>query len=223
MNEFFDKLNTLIRVKFSDLLGSSPQSDATDLSHQHSARPIDRVAHDAEKLRERVNDAVGYEKKLQSQIDDIYKQLPILDRQADEATEKGNEAMARHFIEKISHLQDRLTMLEKDLSEHQQLAQDLMHKVNLLEATIADIQAQKATGESGTDDAVYQKKATDKLSELVNDTQRRIQTLGDKIMVRKATLQTQTDETPPSISSDAPTDADIEDDLERRRNRLSKK
>jgi phage shock protein A len=221
MNDFFDKLNTLIRVKFNDLLGSSSQGDTADLPA--SARPIDRVAHDAEKLRERVNDAVGYEKKLQTQIDDIYKQLPILNRQADEATEKGNEAMARHFIEKINRLQDRLTTLEKDLAEHQQLAQDLMHKVNQLEATIADIQTQKASGESGTDDDVYQKNATDKLSDLVNDTQRRIQALGDKIMARKATLQTQSDDLPSPISSDAPTDADIDDDLERRRNRLSKK
>jgi len=175
-------------------------------------------------LRARVNDAIGYEDKLQTQIADIHKQLGILNRQADDATQKGNEAMARYFIEKIGQLQNRLAILEKDLHEHQVLAQDLIQKVSTLESTIADIQSQ-ATTTSQNQDVVAQKTTADKFSELVNDAQRRINALGEKIKARKDTLQSELEM--PSVSdvplSNKPSDAEVEDDLERRRNRLSKK
>ncbi|HRF98796.1 MAG TPA: PspA/IM30 family protein, partial [Aggregatilineales bacterium] len=142
MNDFFDKLNTLVRVKLSDLLGESKSTAHSD--DKSSSQPIQQVAKDAENLRARVNDAIGYEDKLQAQIVDINKQLVTLNRQADDATEKGNEAMARYFIEKIQRLEERLVTLEKDLQEHQLLAQDLIQKVSTLEATIATIQEQKS-------------------------------------------------------------------------------
>jgi len=221
MNDFFDKLNTIIRVKLSDLLGESKPSAS---SGDGSSSTIGQVTKDAENLRARVNDAIGYEDKLQTQIADIHKQLGILNRQADDATQKGNEAMARYFIEKIGQLQNRLAILEKDLHEHQVLAQDLIQKVSTLESTIADIQSQ-ATTTSQNQDVVAQKTTADKFSELVNDAQRRINALGEKIKARKDTLQSELEM--PSVSdvplSNKPSDAEVEDDLERRRNRLSKK
>lgn len=221
MNDFFDKLNTMIRVKLNDLLGESKPTTASDTPPSAS---IGQVAKDAENLRVRVNDAIGYEDKLQTQIADIHKQLGTLNRQADEATEKGNEAMARYFIEKIGQLQNRLAMLEKDLHEHQLLAQDLIQKVSTLESTIADIQSQAPTT-SQNQEGVAQKTTADKFSELVNDAQRRINALGDKIKARKDTLQSEADAPPVSSESlsNKPSEAEVEDDLERRRNRLSKK
>jgi phage shock protein A len=224
MNDFFDKLNTLVRVKLSDLLGESKSTTHSD--DKSSSQPIQQVAKDAENLRARVNDAIGYEDKLQAQIVDINKQLVTLNRQADDATEKGNEAMARYFIEKIQRLEERLVMLEKDLQEHQLLAQDLIQKVSTLEATIATIQEQKVATSPVSDTTETPKNVADKFSELVSDAQKRINTLGDRIKARKETLQSEIDAPMPTssvTSSNAPTDADIEDDLERRRNRLSKK
>ena len=224
MNDFFDKLNTLIRVKLSDLLGESKSTTHSD--DKSSSQPIQQVAKDAENLRARVNDAIGYEDKLQSQIVDINKQLVTLNRQADDATEKGNEAMARYFIEKIQRLEERLVTLEKDLQEHQLLAQDLIQKVGTLEATIATIQEQKSTTSPVSDTTETPKNVADKFSEMVSDAQKRINTLGDRIKARKETLQSEIDAPLPTTSvtsSNAPTDSDIEDDLERRRNRLSKK
>ncbi len=221
MNDFFDKLNTLVRVKLSDLLGESKLTSASD---DMPPTTMQQVTKDAENLRTRVNDAVGYEDKLQAQINDIHKQLGTLNRQADEATQKGNEAMARYFIEKIVQLQNRLATLEKDLQDHRQLAQDLIQKVNILETTLADIQSQATT--PPTQATGVQKNAADKFSELVNDAQRRINALGDRIKTRKETLQSEIADDMPSVTeipSDKPSDADIEDDLERRRNRLSKK
>ncbi len=221
MNDFFDKLNTIIRVKLSDLLGESKPSTS---SGDGSSSTIGQVTKDAENLRERVNDAIGYEDKLQAQIADIHKQLGTLNRQADDATQKGNEAMARYFIEKIGQLQNRLATLEKDLHEHQLLAQDLIQKVNTLESTIADIQSQ-ATTTSQNQDVVVQKTTADKFSELVNDAQRRINALGDRIKARKDTLQSEVDMPPVSTEpiSNQSSEVEVEDDLERRRNRLSKK
>ncbi|MDX2078460.1 MAG: PspA/IM30 family protein [bacterium] len=224
MNDFFDKLNTLVRVKLSDLLGESKSTTHSD--DKSSSQPIQQVAKDAENLRARVNDAIGYEDKLQAQIVDINKQLVTLNRQADDATEKGNEAMARYFIEKIQRLEDRLLILEKDLQEHQLLAQDLIQKVSTLEATIATIQEQKPATSPVADSTETPKNVADKFSELVSDAQKRINTLGDRIKARKETLQSEIDAPLPTssvTSSNMPTDSDIEDDLERRRNRLSKK
>lgn len=178
MDNFFDKLNTLIRAKLNQIV-----SDIKIPSLSPTPEPIQRVTQEAENLRKRVNDAIRYEERLQGQIADIQKQLVMLNRQADDATQKGNDAMARYFIGKINHLQERLGALEKDLQEHQHLAQDLIHKVNTLEATIADIQVSEQSKEMPI-------------------------------------APVEADE--PKIEEQAP-DIDIEADLERRRNRLSKK
>lgn len=225
MNDFFDKLNTLMRAKLSDLMGDSKSSS---LSHSSDdPQSLNQVAKDAENLRSRANSAIEYEDKLQRQIDDIHQQLTTLNRQADEATLKGNEAMARHFIEKIQKLEARLAQLEKDLNEHRLLAQDLIQKVNTLEATIADIQTHQPINQA---DNTSQKTVNDKFSELVTDAQKRIHDLSERIKGRKEALQSEmkTEDTGSSINSDIsipsqPTDDDIEADLERRRNRLSKK
>lgn len=221
MNDFFDKLNTLVRVKLSDLLG---ESKPTTVSGDTPPTTMQQVTKDAENLRARVNDAVGYEDKLQAQINDIHKQLGTLNRQADEATQKGNEAMARYFIEKIEQLQTRLATLEKDLQEHQHLAQELIQKVAVLETTIADIQSQTSTTTPLPQETGVQKTTADKFSELVNDAQRRINALGEKIKARRETLQSEIEmPTVTEIPSNKPSEGDVEDDLERRRNRLSKK
>lgn len=225
MNDFFDKLNTLMRAKLGDLMGDSKSSSVS--STTDDPQSLNQVAKDAENLRSRANHAIEYEDKLEAQIDDIHQQLATLNRQADEATLKGNEAMARHFIEKIQKLEARLAQLEKDLGEHRLLAQDLIQKVNTLEATIADIQAQQPISQT---DSTTQKTVNDKFSELVTDAQKRIHDLSERIKGRKEALQSEmtSDVKPSSVKSDIsttsqPTDDDIEADLERRRNRLSKK
>lgn len=222
MNDFFDKLNTLVRAKLSDLFGDSSVSGTTSASED--APSPDRMIEDVEHLRSRVNHAIAYEDRLQAQIDDLHQQLATLNRQADEATLKGNEAMARYFIQKIQTLEARLNQLQKDLDEHRFLAQDLIHKVNILDATVADLQAQKQDVQANT----VQKTLHDKLSELVNDAQKRIHDLSERIRGRKEAIQSQIDDVPSSAVADlamtsTPTEADIEADLERRRNRLSKK
>ncbi len=225
MNDFFDKLNTLVRAKLGDLMGDSKSSLAS--STTDDPQSLNHVAKDAENLRLRANNAIEYEDRLQRQIDDIHQQLATLNRQADEATLKGNEAMARYFIEKIQKLEARLAQLEKDLNEHRLLAQDLIHKVNTLEATIADIQAQQSTNQA---DKIPQKTVNDKFIELVNDAQKRIHDLSERIKGRKEALQSEmtSDVQASSVENDVsttsqPTEDDIEADLERRRNRLSKK
>ncbi|MCL4256628.1 MAG: PspA/IM30 family protein, partial [Anaerolineae bacterium] len=186
MNDFFDKLNTLMRAKLGDLIGDSKSSSAS--STTDDPQSLNHVAKDAENLRSRANNAIEYEDKLEAQIDDIHQQLATLNRQADEATLKGNEAMARHFIEKIQTLEARLAQLEKDLGEHRLLAQDLIQKVNTLEATIADIQAQQPISQT---DSTTQKTVNDKFSELVTDAQKRIHDLSERIKGRKEALQSE--------------------------------
>lgn len=225
MNDFFDKLNTLMRAKLNSLLG-----DNLFLTHSSSdsdkPQSLNQVAKDAENLRSRANHAIEYEHRLEAKIADIHQQLTTLNRQADDATLSGNEAMARYFIGKIQKLEAQLAQLERDLDEHRQLAQDLIEKVNTLEATIADIQSQQSSAQT---DNPIQKTVTDKFSELVNDAQKRIHDLGERIRGRKEMLQSEintdadTQLLGQNIVSSQPSESDIEADLERRRNRLSKK
>lgn len=225
MNDFFDKLNTLMRAKLSGLLGDNPSSTHV-ASDSDKPQSLNQVAKDAENLRSRANHAIEYEHQLEAKIADIHKQLTTLNRQADDATLSGNEAMARYFIEKIQKLEAQLAQLERDLNEHRQLAHDLIQKVNTLEATIADIQSQQSPTQT---DNPTQKTVTDKFSELVYDAQKRIHDLGERIRGRKDMLQSEmnTDVDVQSLGqnsvSSQPSESDIEADLERRRNRLSKK
>lgn len=214
-----------MRAKLGGLLGDTPSSTHVS-SDSDKPQSINQVAKDAENLRSRANHAIEYEYQLEAKIADIHKQLTTLNRQADDATLNGNEAMARYFIEKIQKLEAQLAQLERDLNEHRQLAHDLIQKVNTLEATIADIQSQQPSTQA---DNPIQKSVTDKFSELVNDAQKRIHDLGERIRGRKDMLQSElnTDIDVQSLSqnnaSSQPSESDIEADLERRRNRLSKK
>lgn len=205
MNDLFRKLNTLVKARVNDVLGDIPSLP------QHS--PLSpKVDQDIATLRQRINDAIDYEDTLQNRIAALHDEIARLDQTADEAVQQGKDAQARHIIEQMQRTQRRLEMAEADLRAHQLVAQDLIQKVNLLEATVADTRRinQDATDNTTTDD-----ERVNTLSNILSDVRERITGVNEQIKIK-------TDDTDDQTSDDRQDDKKIEDDLTARRQRLSK-
>lgn len=215
MTSFFDKLSTLIRARVSTFL-----DDITpDFGSSTSTEPKPRTV---KALRERVNQAIEYEKDLQRQIEAQERDIATLNEQADRAVQQGNEAMARHLIAKVQRTQQHTGMLRADLAMHQKVAQDLILQVNELDAVIADMENES----KAASDAQSQAEANAERShEIVNrfhrvfdSAQNTIDSLGERLRLRKDQTENQIEETPPQADSPS-----VNDELEARRNRLMKK
>jgi phage shock protein A len=200
MSDLFRKLNTLVKARINDALSSSTQPRHRDNDPPSLGPEMDR---EIETLRERINAAIEYEDQLQAQVNALVSEVASYDHQADEAVAQGKEAQARHLIERMQWAQRRLEMARADLAQHQLVAQDLIQRVNLLEASVAD--ARQTTDEQPDENA---------LSDVVKGAQERIKGMGDLIKAREDL----NDEQQPPADEKA-----VDDDLGQRRNRLSKR
>lgn len=206
MADLFRKLNTLVKAKVSDVL--------TDLTSgmpriPGASRSLNRDVH---ALRERINQAIEYEDTLQAKIKSLQEEIAQLDQQADDAVKQGNEALARHLVEQMQRTQQRLQMAESDLRAHQLVAQELIQKVNLLEATAADVRR---------DDTQSAETAASagRLSNIVSEAREKISSVGQKVttaMEKPRPAASEEDVQPESGVT-------VDDDLEARRARLSKR
>lgn len=232
MNDLFKKLNTLVKSSVNDALGEAG-SALSNFSVPGISR--EKMDADVESLRERINKAVEHEDVLQKRVQDLKDEVAELDRQADAAVEQGKEAVARHLIEKMQRTQQRLTMTEADLRQHQIVAQELIQNVNMLEATIADArhaEAQRASVETSDEqvevpDTTSSPMQTGDLSEhpavkavsgVIQEARDRITSLNDKIAAQEE-VQSKLNNTEVQDEVDK---AAVDDDLTARRSRLSK-
>jgi chromosome segregation ATPase len=196
MNDLFKKLNVLVKSSLNDLVGEG--SSRPSSAPRRLGKDIDR---EVAALRQRVNDALDYEDELKTRIATLEDEVARFDEQADEALRQQREEQARYVVEQMQRSQQRLTMARADLREHQLVAQELMQRVNTLEAYVAE--ARRA-----------QQDASEAASGGLADTLRSVR----EKLTREAL--------PPQDSVEehrAPDVKAIEDDLERRRQRLSKR
>lgn len=134
MSDLLKKLNTLVRSNLSDLTPSLPRFERSpNLDRQVS------------ELRDRINSALEHEDQLQATANTLRAEVERLDQQADAAVAQGQDAQARHILEQMKRAQQRLDIAESDLAMHQRVAQELIQRVNLLEATVADSKAAQNT------------------------------------------------------------------------------
>lgn len=134
MSDLLKKLNTLVRSNLSDLTPNLPRFERTpNLDRQVS------------ELRDRINSALEHEDQLQATANALRAEVERLDQQADAAVAQGQDAQARHILEQMKRAQQRLDIAESDLAMHQRVAQELIQRVNLLEATVADSKAAQNT------------------------------------------------------------------------------
>lgn len=237
MNDLLKKLNTLVKAGLNDLTPSLPKIERKppDLDRQVT------------ELRERINAALEHEDRLQATADTLRAEVERLDAEADKALANGQEALARHILEQMQRAQQRLTIAESELSAHQRAAYDLIQRVNLLEATVADSKAeQQAPAQPPPTDtsADQAESGIQRISGILRQTQERarerINTMNDIINNRapegnegnernEGSEETAKNSAPtPLQKPDAPSDKNDEDssdnnDMARRLDRLSKK
>ncbi len=142
MSGLFKKLNTLVRASINDTLGDVLPGD----SRRRSIDPA-RLGKDMDReifsLRERINEAIAHEETLRANTDTLRNQIAQLDQAADESVKQGDEVGARYRIEQMQRIQKRLEMAEADLREHQIVTQELIQRVNLLDAVVAEVRQQE--------------------------------------------------------------------------------
>jgi chromosome segregation ATPase len=196
MSDIFKKLNVLIRASLNDLT-SLEQGDG-ETPPFRLGKNIDR---DIAALHDRLRDAETYELQLKTRVQALNGEIATLDLQADEAVTQGRNESARHAVEQMKRAQQRLTMTQGDLREHQLVTQELAQRVRELEYVVEE--ARKNTPPQQTSSASP--------LQALNDALQNLRKKGSDV----AASSRLEEETPP------PT-AEVEEDLERRRQRLSK-
>jgi len=232
MANLFKKLNTLVKASVNNALGDDLAlggSRRRQLTPQKLGKNIDR---EIEALRQRVNEALEYEDQLKAKARSVQAEVEQWDAQADAAVAEGRDEVARHAIDQMKRAQQRLTMAESDLNEHRFVTQELMLRVNELDAAVADArraEAEKAAAAAPPPPVNAPPETPDSsLADLLRDTRERIATeanaMKDVISAWQEPGQSQPQAQPEAAptSPEIETTPEVEDDLARRRERLSK-
>ncbi len=212
MNDLFKKLNVLVNASIHDVLGDDVAGSSRRVSFDpHKlGKDIDR---EITMLRGRINDALAYEDELQARVNALGAEVADWDKKADDAVTAGNDEGARAAIDHMARTQQRAAMAEADLRDHQRVTQELILRVNTLEATVADVRRAQSTSPESQSSPEPERGQV--LSDVLKDVRERITRMGEMI--------TATDEVKSPVIDQSPVDDQvIDDDLESRRQRLSK-
>lgn len=219
MNDLFKKLNVLIK---SSVHNTGQAEDAQ--SEKHSQQPLSKMSGNLERevlvLRERINEAVRYEDELTSRVRQYEAEAARWDRQADDAVAQGSDEGARYAIEQMRRAEQRAVMADSDLRAHQVATQDLIQRVNTLESVVADALREQAVDAAAhpaqqetSNINVPENLHLPDLGNVLRETREKILSLGELAAAQRE-----------GGSEQQPKDDDtaIDDDLEARRQRLSK-
>ncbi|MCL4250458.1 MAG: hypothetical protein KJ065_20065 [Anaerolineae bacterium] len=198
MSDIFQKLNVLLRAGMRDLVGEDPLKLATIRDLLRSEQFGKDFEREVVALRQKINEAIDYEDMLTARVQEFQTEVERLDQQADRAVALGEEDRARTLLVQRERAVQRLTMAESDLREHRFVTQELIQRVNQLEAVVAEIPEAQPVSEQpveagGNNLAAILRQAREQL-------------------VRES----------PRNSGETPDKSGTEADLEQRRRRLSK-
>ncbi len=227
MNDLFKKLNVLVKSSLHDLLGDdSSGRNRSILSLDKLGKGIDdEIAN----LRERINEALNYEDELTARVQTLQAEVADWDQQADDAVRAGNDEKGRYAVSHMQLAQQRLAMAEADLVDHQRVTQELILRVNELEAAVADARhaqsSETAPAEespSAQEDQALGSAVNRMAADVLRDMREKVTEMSEMMNVSGEAVPgaNLTDEQEPATTVD---ERQIEDDLTRRRNRLSKK
>lgn len=164
-----------------------------------AARPGKDMDRELERLRGRVNEAIQYEERLKQQLRELESEIQQWDQAADDALRRNDQDAAHAALEKLRTAKRRYARLDNDLSQHEVLSQELIQSVNLLESVV---QTAPPAETPVTPDR--------SMAEVLKQARAKISALGEL--------------TTPKAEIEEPVDQpDIEDDLEQRRQRLSRR
>ncbi|MBZ0302965.1 MAG: hypothetical protein K8J31_24680 [Anaerolineae bacterium] len=182
------------------------------------ARLNANIDHDVSMLRRRVEEALHYEGELVARVEALSTQLEQWDAQADEAVAQGKNETARHAVDQLQRVQQRLAIAESDLHEHRLVTQELIARVNQLEAAVAEAREAQPEADSDVQESSDALERAGKLvADVLAEMRERINELSEMIGPTAAPDEVSAPQTPDMD------EAAIEDDLARRRDRLSKK
>jgi phage shock protein A len=190
-----DKLNTLIRSRVQGAI-----DDLNPRRRDQPLKPGKNIDRDVAALRQRINQALDDEDRMTAEIDALQRQVADWDQQADRALTRGDEAAARHAVRQMQLVRQHQTMLEADLAQHRYATSELISRVNELEARAAEAR-------QPSKDAVKPEDPNE-------------ESLSARISQARSAAAPQ----PRAAKPDTPAQVDeqmIEDDLARRRARLS--
>ena len=202
MANLWEKLNTVIRANLNDLVSDNPlkrdRDKPTDTPEKHLERDLPQV-------QKRMREALQHEDDLQKKIDEFYADIARLDKQADEAVERGDDQAARQFINQLQNTQRQLEFSEAELREHQLLTRQLLQQADALEIAVQETQSAQESKESASD-------MGETIQDIYDETQRKLNALierGKQITQAKPV-------------GEIPASQTVDDDLAKRRARLSK-
>ncbi|MEO0563443.1 MAG: hypothetical protein AAF125_15140, partial [Chloroflexota bacterium] len=138
MNDLLKKLNTLIQAGINDVMDEAQKAVSEPLKSIPSVRLGKDIDREVDQLRRKVNEALEYEDELVARLQALEAEVTELDTDADAALVDNNEAQARYLVERMNRAQQRYNMTEADLQAHRLATQDLMRRVNELDAAISD-------------------------------------------------------------------------------------
>lgn len=211
MNDILKKLNLLVKTSLSDVLTEAGELRPGRILPGLLGKDIDN---EVGQLRNSINDALKYEDELRVRLQTLEAEVASWDEKADAAVNANDDVNARYAIDQMNRARQRVTMAEADLRDHQRVTQELILRVNNLEAAVAD--AQRAKSEASSENAASPAPSGQVLSDVLHDMREKITQMGDVIASREEV----TTSTPAPVP---PTDEQVvDDDLNDRRQRLSK-
>ncbi len=206
MNDLLKKLNTLVQAQLNSILGEGWRTRHQSLDPSRLGKNVDD---EVSALRRRIDDALAYEEKLETQVQQLATEVARLDKAADEAVLRDDDAAARHAIDMLQRTQQRYNIAEADLNEHRLVTQELIRRVNELEAIVTEArqrQAEEAPEATGT--------AGGSLSELLRDVRQKVPGMAQQEASPDTDAYYEEEERADERA--------VEDDLSQRRRRLSK-
>lgn len=203
MTDLLKKFNVLLRARLREAA-----NDAIHPRRESSPRLGSDIDREIAKLRGRLDEAFRYEETLKAQIGALQTEASGYDLAADSALEAGQTDAARQAVEAMQRAQRRMAMIESDLAAHQRAARELLERINLFDAAVAD--ARRETASMRQTQPAEPASLTTSLSEVLQETRETISRLGETEQAK---------DTPAPVANAQ----SVDDDLERRIERLSRR
>lgn len=135
MSDLFDKISTLINAQLNDFLGKNPRSPLARI-RLDADEAEENPQRSAQSLRQRLEEAIDYEDKLQAKIDQRMREVVELDKLVDEVLRSGDEHSAQRLQGQLNMKQQQLTIAESELRDHRMMTQHLMQELGALEMAL---------------------------------------------------------------------------------------
>ncbi len=219
MSDLLEKLNVLLRAGLNSLTaGSGERPSAARITPEKLGTPKD-VDREIGALRKQLNDAITQQEALQARLEDMERQIAEYVRQADAALQADDEPRARYLITQKQRLEQRVRTQSETLERYRNAAADLMEQVNTLEALVTDARRTAETAAAAPLDEPLPESLPTRTPALA-DVLRSVRERVEETLAPRPKPPADDPPPPTAPTKPAPTKPD-EDDLAKRRARLS--